>query len=390
MKSLACLLGAGLLFASPGATAAGHEIRFHPERQVWAYELEAARKLHSAVIHNTAVVNRSAQAVTVERVRFEVVRDDEVILARILHPGDLERAAKTATAMKAAGLLDLLDFQFAPKRLLAGSSGLAAARTLQPGEALYIPVQVFAFAGKPQQVRVTVDYAGDVEDATAVMPLRFGAAAGRFVLPLQGRWIAGAGSTPHSHHRWAVPEEFAFDFVRHGASGGTYGGDGSKVTDYYAYGEPVLAAGDGEVVATLDTLPDSVDAMRRPGERLPDYQQRLMQLQGERLAAGPAMLAGNHVIIRHGDGLYSVYGHLKPARVKVVVGDSVAAGQAIGAVGTSGNSTEPHLHFHVCDAPDALQCAGVPVQFGNIEIPASDTMRQIQSGDVVETLPAGP
>jgi murein DD-endopeptidase MepM/ murein hydrolase activator NlpD len=36
---------------------------------------------------------------------------------------------------------------------------------------------------------------------------------------------------------------------------------------------------------------------------------------------------------------------------------------ALDAIGSSGVSTEPHLHFHVCDAPDALNCAGIPVRF---------------------------
>jgi hypothetical protein len=134
-------------------------------------------------------------------------------------------------------------------------------------------------------------------------------------------------------------------------------------------------------------MPDSTDAMRRPGEALADYQQRLVAQQGERLAAGAGTLAGNHVVIRHGEALYSVYGHLKPGSVGVAVGQNVVAGQAIGAVGTSGNSTEPHLHFHVCDAPDPLKCVGMPVRFENIEIPFSETPRQVQSGDVVETLP---
>ena len=387
MKAITLLLGTVGLLVPAIACAAEPVIRLYPAGQIWAYELEAARGLHSAVIQNTAVINLSANDLTVETVRFDVLRDHDVVLSRTLHTADLDRAAKTGSALKASGMLDVLDFQFAPAKLLAGASDLAATRTLAPGQALYIPVQVLAFTGKPQQVRITVDYAGTAADTRTTVPLRFGAVEARFLLPLQGRWVAGAGSTLHSHHRWAVPEEFAFDFVRYGASGGTYAGDGAKVTDYYAYGAPVLASADGEVVASVDTMPDSTDAMRRPGEALADYQQRLVAQQGERLAAGAGTLAGNHVVIRHGEALYSVYGHLKPGSVGVAVGQNVVAGQAIGAVGTSGNSTEPHLHFHVCDAPDPLKCVGMPVRFENIEIPFSETPRQVQSGDVVETLP---
>ena len=54
---------------------------------------------------------------------------------------------------------------------------------------------------------------------------------------------------------------------------------------------------------------------------------------------------GLHVILDHGDGLTTLYAHLDS--VAVVDGDVVAAGDVIGAVGSSGNSTGPHLHFEV-------------------------------------------
>ena len=54
---------------------------------------------------------------------------------------------------------------------------------------------------------------------------------------------------------------------------------------------------------------------------------------------------GLHVVIDHGDGLASLYGHL--SSVAVDDGAHVVAGQPIGAVGSSGNSTGPHLHFEI-------------------------------------------
>jgi murein DD-endopeptidase MepM/ murein hydrolase activator NlpD len=54
---------------------------------------------------------------------------------------------------------------------------------------------------------------------------------------------------------------------------------------------------------------------------------------------------GLHVIIDHGDGLSSLYGHLDT--VLVVTGNAVAAGEVIGTVGSSGNATGPHLHFEI-------------------------------------------
>jgi len=54
---------------------------------------------------------------------------------------------------------------------------------------------------------------------------------------------------------------------------------------------------------------------------------------------------GLHVVIDHGGGLSSLYGHLDS--VVVASGDVVAAGQMIGTVGSTGNATGPHLHFEI-------------------------------------------
>jgi murein DD-endopeptidase MepM/ murein hydrolase activator NlpD len=101
------------------------------------------------------------------------------------------------------------------------------------------------------------------------------------------------------------------------------------------------------------------------------------------LAKGANVIAGNYVKIDHGKDEYSFYAHLQPSSVRVHVGDQVKAGDVIGKLGSSGNSTEPHLHFHVCDAPDVLLCAGIPVNFSNITIQWADVPRPIQSGDIV-------
>jgi murein DD-endopeptidase MepM/ murein hydrolase activator NlpD len=54
---------------------------------------------------------------------------------------------------------------------------------------------------------------------------------------------------------------------------------------------------------------------------------------------------GLHVIIDHGNGLSSLYGHL--SAVTVFSGMQVSGGEQIGAVGSTGNSTGPHLHFEI-------------------------------------------
>lgn len=54
---------------------------------------------------------------------------------------------------------------------------------------------------------------------------------------------------------------------------------------------------------------------------------------------------GNLVVIRHNDGFVTLYAHL--SRIDVSAGDYVARGQRIGAVGSTGRSTGPHLHFEI-------------------------------------------
>ena len=54
---------------------------------------------------------------------------------------------------------------------------------------------------------------------------------------------------------------------------------------------------------------------------------------------------GKHVVIDHGNGVRTLYGHLM--RIDVTVGQQVAKGQALGLVGSTGRSTGPHLHYEM-------------------------------------------
>lgn len=74
--------------------------------------------------------------------------------------------------------------------------------------------------------------------------------------------------------------------------------------------------------------------------------------EGEVIASGPADGFGNWIVIKHevdGRRYDSVYGHMFSDGLFVRVGDSVTAGQEIGAIGNSGQSTGPHLHFEIWD-----------------------------------------
>jgi len=69
------------------------------------------------------------------------------------------------------------------------------------------------------------------------------------------------------------------------------------------------------------------------------------------LEAGPESGYGNEILIDHGYGFITKYGHL--SRIFVVVGQVLQRGQVIGAVGMTGKTTGPHLHYevHVKDTP---------------------------------------
>ncbi|WP_416393695.1 MULTISPECIES: M23 family metallopeptidase [unclassified Curtobacterium] len=68
-------------------------------------------------------------------------------------------------------------------------------------------------------------------------------------------------------------------------------------------------------------------------------------MSGRVVAAGPLGGYGNQVLLQHPDGSETRYGHL--SQIGVRIGQSVTAGERIGAVGNTGVSTGAHLHFEV-------------------------------------------
>ena len=69
------------------------------------------------------------------------------------------------------------------------------------------------------------------------------------------------------------------------------------------------------------------------------------------LEAGPESGYGNEILIDHGFGMNTKYGHL--SRIFVVVGQELKRGEVIGSVGMTGKTTGPHLHYevHIHDTP---------------------------------------
>ncbi|MGA8676970.1 MAG: M23 family metallopeptidase [Candidatus Acidiferrales bacterium] len=179
--------------------------------------------------------------------------------------------------------------------------------------------------------------------------------------PLTGSdWVAANGPSNTSQHRRAlipingrayISQRFAIDWVQLNADGKTYTGDPSDNKNYQAYGAEIHAVADGVVTQTKDGLPQNTP--------------------GAKSLAVPLSLetiGGNHVIMEIGDGLYAFYAHMQPGSVRVKVGDKVRRGEVLGLLGNTGNSSEPHLHFHICDANSELGSEGLPYAFASFEV----------------------
>jgi murein DD-endopeptidase MepM/ murein hydrolase activator NlpD len=360
------------------------EIRFCPASAVRTYPLESRRDLQSLLLQNAAIINHGQLPFDVKEIELELLQAGQVLDTKKLDAKVIQRLADRGAKVQSAGLLKEAAFQFCGNDLIAPNIKLAGPK-LDRDQALLVSQQVFAFNGTRDtlQFRVRGNVDGHATEFTGSIPIKSEFAKNRYILPLRGTWYVGYGASFHTGHRWAIPEEFALDIAKVGESGLSHKRDGTRFDDYYAYGADVLAAASGRVIRTASDQSEDASAMQRPNETQEAYFARLQKEQGERLAKGLMAITGNYVMIDHGNDEYSLYAHLQPGSVPVHVGDQVKAGDVIGKLGSSGNSTEPHLHFHVCDKPDPLMCAGIPVNFSNVTIQWADLPRPIQSGDVV-------
>jgi murein DD-endopeptidase MepM/ murein hydrolase activator NlpD len=381
---LSSIIAAVAVFVSGSAAAApALEARVCPARTLHALALAPGTRFQSLVVPNVAIANGAGGEAALTEVTFELLDKGVAVDTRRLVGETLQAAVKGGAAV--APQLQMFAFQFCDGQLLGPDPKLASTAAVGAGQTALIANQTFAWKGSRDSVRITAHARRDGKDEQAQVTVPVDAAVVKtpLVFPLQGRWAVVVAGTPHGGHRWALPEAFAYDIAAFGADNRTYRGDGQRFEDYYAYGAPVLAAGDGVVASVVADQPELPEALRRPGESFDAYGDRMGALQMKLIGQGEAAIGGNAVIIDHGDGEFSLYAHLKPGSITVKPGDRVKAGQRIGALGASGNVTEPHLHFQVCDGPSPLHCAGIPLAFTNVELPYADGPRAIQAGDIV-------
>ena len=377
------LMGSLLFWAETTHAAAALTVRSYPA-SLHEYEIDAQHGMTSLLLQNLAIVNTGSEAATIDRVLVSVKLGDAVLQQVAIDADGLAAGATQAARLEQAGVVRGMDFQFNAPALLGDGVGLADTRRLGARQALLVLYRMFTYRGHADSV--SVDVSGKDEQGLPVH------AAGKLSIsnsparvmrfPLRGTYYVANSPSFHSAHRWAVMEEFAYDIIRVGADGRSYRGKGTRRTDYYAYGDAVLAAKSGRVVAVVNDVKESDDVLRKENESLEDYQRRVLQHQSELLSRGIEAAAGNYVLVEQGESEYALYAHLATGSVRVAVGDTLSEGQAIGKLGTSGNSTEPHLHFQVCDKASFV-CASVPLSFSNVRINFADAPRAIQTGDFV-------
>jgi murein DD-endopeptidase MepM/ murein hydrolase activator NlpD len=181
-------------------------------------------------------------------------------------------------------------------------------------------------------------------------------------------------------------QRYAYDFVRTGpGSRGTrfyrpslphYLVFGVRLRDCFGWGQPIFSATSGIVVQAEDGWPerDPVHPARDLANLLNNA--RTFDLKQTR---DLRPLAGNYIIVETSAG-YVLYAHAQTGSIKVSPGDKVASGQPMANVGHSGNSTAPHLHFHLMDHQDPRVAQGIPCCFREYEVLQEGAWNLIQNG----------
>lgn len=167
----------------------------------------------------------------------------------------------------------------------------------------------------------------------------------KLILPFKGEWtvVWGGDTKALNYHVENRAQKHAFDIVITDDRGKSYKTNGKTNEDYYAFGKELYAPCDGEVVLAVDGIKDNV-----PGTLNPIY------------------VPGNTVIIKTASNEYLFFAHFKQHSIKVAQGQKVKQGQLLGLCGNSGNSSEPHLHFHIQNAEDMNVATGVKCYFDKV------------------------
>lgn len=169
------------------------------------------------------------------------------------------------------------------------------------------------------------------------------------ILPFKGEWTVGnGGRSPEKNSHYsedgstASNQIFAYDFSR------GHKNDGANLSDYEAFDAEIIAPANGIVTEVVYDRPD-----------LPIGRKDTVRA------------SGNKILIDHENGEFSLIAHFKQNSIIVNIGERVNQGQLLGLCGNSGNTTEPHIHYHLQSGRDSNIAAGLPAQFKRINVNGS-------------------
>jgi len=160
--------------------------------------------------------------------------------------------------------------------------------------------------------------------------------------PFTGTWIVTAGGeiregiTQHN----LLQQQYTYEFSGTDVAGLRYKNDGKVNEDYFGYGREVVAPANGTVVEVIDGIRENSPGMRNPYAQI-----------------------GNAIVIQHSNKEYSVLAFLKPGSIRIKVGDKITRGQVLAQCGSSGDATEPLLHYHLQDSPYLQTAKGIKFYF---------------------------
>jgi len=169
----------------------------------------------------------------------------------------------------------------------------------------------------------------------------------KLILPFTGEWTVlwGGDTKELNYHVEVEAQNGAFDIIITDENGKSYKNNGDNNEDYHAFGKELIAPCDAEVVLVVDGIKDN-----KPGE---------MNLY---------FILGNTVILKTDNDEYLLFAHFKQNSIVVKQGENVEKGELLGLCGNSGNSSEPHLHFHIQNVEDINQATGAKSYFEEIYV----------------------
>lgn len=202
------------------------------------------------------------------------------------------------------------------------------------------------------------DPTGRRADPTLRIPIQYYEQKTSLIFPFRGRGHVGQDWGTNGGHGGGYYSDFAIDVIGLDENDAPQTDDGDENTSATGWGRDILAPAAGTVSYARNDVPDNPHMGERP------------DIETFTALHDPVMAYdGNCVIIDHGNSEYSVMSHLRHGSVTVRVGERVAAGQVIGKLGNSGDSSGPHLHYQLQSGPRLFEDQSVPFKFQNIDGP---------------------